>query len=53
MVDHDPAHVPEVCDRANVPQHGESRFDRAVNDTAVEELTELMVDEHPRHLTGG
>ena len=53
MIDHNYAHVLEVCDRVNVLQHGEITFDRAVKDTSVEELTELMVEEYRRHLTEG
>ena len=52
MIDHNYAHVLEVCDRVNVLQHGEITFDREVKDTSVEELTELMVEEYRRHLTG-
>lgn len=52
MIDHNYAHVLEVCDRVNVLQHGEITFDRSVEETSVEELTELMVEEYRRHLGG-
>jgi simple sugar transport system ATP-binding protein len=52
MIDHNYAHVLEVCDRVNVLQHGAITFDKAVKDTSVDELTELMVAEYRRHLSG-
>lgn len=46
FIAHNYAHVLEVCDRVNVLQHGEITYDKAADETSVEELTELMVAEY-------
>jgi simple sugar transport system ATP-binding protein len=45
VVAHNYAHVFDVCDRINLLQNGEISFDRRVQDTSIEELTHLVVDE--------
>ena len=50
IIDHNYAHVFELCDRVNVVQDGQITFDRVTGETSVEELTELMVSDYRRRL---
>ena len=50
IIDHNYAHVFELCDRVNVVQDGQITFDRVTAETSVEELTELMVSDYRRRL---
>src|SRR6185437_13972312 len=46
IIAHNYAQVLDVCDRVNVLQHGEITFDKATEDTSVQELTDLVVSEY-------
>ena len=46
LIAHNYAHVLEVCDRVNLLQHGRVAYDKAANQTSVQELTELVVAEY-------
>ena len=50
MIDHNYAHLFELCDRINVMQGGLITIDRQVKETSLEELTELMVSSYRRQL---
>lgn len=50
LIAHNYNQVLEVCDRVNLVQHGEITFDKASNDTSVEELLDLVAAEYR---TGG
>jgi simple sugar transport system ATP-binding protein len=50
IIDHNYAHLFELCDRLNVVQNGLITFDRIARETSVEELTELMVSDYRRRL---
>jgi ABC-type sugar transport system ATPase subunit len=43
VIDHNYAHLFELCDRINVMQGGRITIDQPVHETSLEELTELMV----------
>jgi ABC-type sugar transport system ATPase subunit len=43
VIDHNYAHLFELCDRLNVMQGGRITIDQPVHETSLEELTELMV----------
>ena len=43
VIDHNYAHLFELCDRINVMQGGRITRDQPVHETSLEELTELMV----------
>jgi ABC-type sugar transport system ATPase subunit len=43
VIDHNYAHLFELCDRINVMQGGRITKDQPVHETSLEELTELMV----------
>ena len=53
VIDHNYAHLFELCDRVNIIQQGRVAYDRSVNDTSLEDLTELMVSEYRRQLLEG
>ncbi len=53
VIDHNYTHLFELCDRVNVFQQGRVTFDRRVEDTSLEELTELMVSEYRRQVMAG
>jgi ABC-type sugar transport system ATPase subunit len=53
VIDHNYAHLFELCDRVNVFQQGRVTFDRRVADTSLEELTELMVSDYRRQVMMG
>jgi simple sugar transport system ATP-binding protein len=50
VIDHNYAHLFELCDRLNVMQGGRIAIDRQVHETSLEELTELMVSSYRRQL---
>ena len=43
VIDHNYAHLFELCDRINVMQGGRITIDQQVHETSLEDLTELMV----------
>jgi simple sugar transport system ATP-binding protein len=58
VIDHNYAHLFELCDRLNVLQGGRITIDQPVHETSLEELTELMVSSYRRQIeevssTGG
>ncbi len=50
VIDHNYAHLFELCDRINVMQGGRITIDQQVHETSLEELTELMVSSYRRQL---
>jgi simple sugar transport system ATP-binding protein len=50
VIDHNYAHLFELCDRINVMQGGRITIDQPVHETSLEELTELMVWSFRRQL---
>jgi simple sugar transport system ATP-binding protein len=50
VIDHNYAHLFELCDRINVMQGGRITTDQRVHETSLEELTELMVSSYRRQL---
>jgi simple sugar transport system ATP-binding protein len=50
VIDHNYAHLFELCDRINVMQGGRITIDQQVRDTSLEELTELMVSSYHRQI---
>ncbi|HLJ04340.1 MAG TPA: ATP-binding cassette domain-containing protein [Solirubrobacteraceae bacterium] len=50
VIDHNYAHLFELCDRINVMQGGRITIDQRVHETSMEELTELMVSSYRRQL---
>jgi len=50
IIDHNYAHLFELCDRVNVMQGGRITIDRMVRDTSLEQLTELMVSSYRRQI---
>ncbi len=52
VIDHNYAHLFELCDRINVMQGGQITIDQQVHETSIEELTELMVSSYRRQLEG-
>ncbi len=50
VIDHNYAHLFELCDRINVMQGGRMTIDQQVHETSLEELTELMVSSYRRQL---
>lgn len=50
IIDHNFAHLFEICDRVNVIQGGKITIDKMVKDTSLEELTELMVSSYRSEL---
>jgi simple sugar transport system ATP-binding protein len=50
VIDHNYAHLFELCDRLNVMQGGHITIDQQVHETSLEELTELMVSSYRRAL---
>jgi ABC-type sugar transport system ATPase subunit len=53
VIDHNYAHLFELCDRINVMQGGKITIDQPVHETSLEELTELMVSSFRRQLDEG
>jgi simple sugar transport system ATP-binding protein len=50
VIDHNYAHLFELCDRLNVMQGGKITVDRNVHETSIEEMTELMVSSYRRSI---
>jgi simple sugar transport system ATP-binding protein len=50
VIDHNYAHLFELCDRINVMQGGRITINQQVHETSLEELTELMVSSYRRQL---
>jgi len=50
VIDHNYAHLFELCDRINVLQGGRITTDQLVHETSLETLTELMVSSYRREL---
>ena len=50
VIDHNYAHLFELCDRINVLQDGRITTDQAVHETSLEKLTELMVSSYRRQI---
>jgi simple sugar transport system ATP-binding protein len=50
VIDHNYAHLFELCDRLNVMQGGRITINQQVHETSMEELTELMVSSYRRQL---
>jgi simple sugar transport system ATP-binding protein len=50
VIDHNYAHLFELCDRINVMQGGRITTDQRVDETSLEKLTELMVSSYRRQL---
>jgi ABC-type sugar transport system ATPase subunit len=50
VIDHNYAHLFELCDRLNVMQGGRITVDQEVQETSLEQLTELMVSSYRRQL---
>jgi ABC-type sugar transport system ATPase subunit len=46
MIAHNYAQIVDVCDRVNLLQHGRITYDKAVGETSVHELTELVAVEY-------
>ena len=46
MIAHNYAQIVDVCDRVNLLQHGRITYDRAVGNTSVQELTELVASDY-------
>jgi ABC-type sugar transport system ATPase subunit len=53
VIDHNYTHLFELCDRLNVLQEGRITLDQRVQDTSIEDLTELMVADYRRRVTAG
>jgi len=53
VIDHNYAHLFELCDRVNVMQGGRITTDQPVHETSLEGLTELMVSSFRRQLEDG
>jgi ABC-type sugar transport system ATPase subunit len=53
VIDHNYAHLFELCDRINVMQGGRITVDQPVHETSLEQLTELMVSSYRRQLDEG
>jgi len=53
VIDHNYAHLFELCDRINVMQGGRITTDQPVHETSLEGLTELMVSSFRRQLEDG
>jgi ABC-type sugar transport system ATPase subunit len=50
VIDHNYAHLFELCDRINVIDGGRITLDQQVHETSIEQLTELMVSSYRRQL---
>jgi simple sugar transport system ATP-binding protein len=50
VIDHNYAHLFELCDRLNVMQGGRITINQQVHETSLEELTELMVSSYRRQI---
>ena len=50
VIDHNYAHLFELCDRINVLQGGRITIDQHVRETSLEDLTQLMISSYRRQL---
>jgi simple sugar transport system ATP-binding protein len=50
MIMHNYGQALEVCDRINLLQHGEITFDRRSQDTSVQELNDIVIEEYRKAL---
>ncbi|MEO9175062.1 MAG: ATP-binding cassette domain-containing protein [Gaiellales bacterium] len=50
VIDHNYAHLFELCDRINVMQGGRITTDQAVHETSLEKLTEMMIASYREQL---
>jgi simple sugar transport system ATP-binding protein len=50
VIDHNYAHLFELCDRVNVMEGGRITLNQQVSETSLEELTELMVSSYRRQI---
>jgi ABC-type sugar transport system ATPase subunit len=50
VIDHNYAHLFELCDRLNVMNVGRITLDQQVHETSIEQLTELMVSSYLRQV---
>jgi simple sugar transport system ATP-binding protein len=50
VIDHNYAHLFELCDRINVMQGGRITTDQSVHETSLEELTKLMISSYRQEL---
>ncbi len=46
MIDHNFAHIFQICDRVVLLQHGEITVNKPVRETSMDEITEMMVEEY-------
>jgi simple sugar transport system ATP-binding protein len=53
VIDHNYTHLFEICDRLNVIREGRVAVDIRVEDTSLEQLTELMVSEYRSQIAAG
>jgi len=53
VIDHNYTHLFELCDRLNVLQEGRITLDQRVEETSIEQLTELMVADYRRRVMAG
>lgn len=51
LIAHNYSQIVDVCDRVNLVQHGTITYDRPVNESSVQELTELVASEY--RIAGG
>jgi ABC-type sugar transport system ATPase subunit len=51
VIDHNYAHLFDICDRINVIQQGRVTLDKDLSEISMEELIELMVQSHRRELS--
>jgi ABC-type sugar transport system ATPase subunit len=50
VIDHNYAHLFELCDRINVMEGGRITIDQPVHETSLEELTQLMISSYRREI---
>ena len=53
VIDHNYAHLFELCTRINVIQQGRVTFDKQIADTSLEELTDFMVSSYRKQVSTG
>jgi simple sugar transport system ATP-binding protein len=53
VIDHNYTHLFEICDRLNVIREGRVAIDVRVEETSLEQLTELMVSEYRSQIAAG
>jgi simple sugar transport system ATP-binding protein len=53
VIDHNYTHLFEICDRLNVIRQGRVAVDVRVEETSLEQLTELMVSEYRSQIAAG